>query len=358
MDEQNYDFSRFRQFTRKQKTPLPAQAATSFGQTLQFRLFNTGLINKILLYFSGTITSGSGAPTGSWGTYLPLPYALIKRIRVYTSENVTVWDTSGWGCAYRNLYLKQTYAMATDPSQYLSTNNRTALYQTNTGTPAASTAYTFSGWLEVPIGTDDMMMLGLLLMQNLDVQLFMDIQFATQTDLGTIAGVTYTPNITFYPNVEFFTIPPAESMALPNLKYVHVTQETLYPFTSNGEVIVRPPIGNVYLSASGIMENNGAQIAPTNIGNLQIAYAQTVLPYNETYQQHIAGIKSSYNFTPPDGSFMYDWYNGIGVPAIYEPRDFMNTAQQTDFQMKFNFTGLTPSSAQIRLITEQLAAVM
>jgi hypothetical protein len=348
----------FRRATRQQEFLQPPLTVTQFGQTVNFALPQSGFLSRIFLNFTGTITTGAGTPAGSWGTYPPLPYALIRKIRIYTTEGVEIINISGWGLFLHNMRRKRLQMNAQDLfSTFLNTNGRAALLSTNTGTPAASTAYTFTGSLEIPIYTDDIMMLGLLLLQSNDVRCNMEITFAYQADTGNVSGVTLTPAFNFTPMTEYFSLPQMNNAAGPNLQYVHSLYEEFFPFNNNGDVIYRPTPGNIFLSLSGIIENNGAQVATANINTLKVQYAQAVAPYYEQYVNALFKWKLDYGFVPPDGYFDYDFALGSGVPGFLDPRDWLDTSQQTDLQFTPNVSGLTLVNAQLRVVREQLARI-
>ena len=351
-------YAAFRRATQQNQYLNQNMIFSQFGQLQTLQLPQTGYLGRIWLYFTGTITTGAGTPAGSWASYPPMPYNLIKKIRVYTSEGVEIVNISGWGLYLLNMRKESTPNMAGNVFAYLNSNTATALYQTVTpgATPAASTAYTLSGCLEVPIVTDDVMMYGLINTQTNDVRVYMDITWCNQSDTGSVSGVTLTPAFTVYPQIEFYLV-PGDSAAQPVLSYVHSLYEEYFPFTTVGDIIYRPTPGNIYMSLSGIVENNGAQVAPTNINTVKVVYAQGVSPFYEQYLNNIQRLKRTIGITPPDGYFSYSFDYGNSDPTQADPRDWLNTAAQTDLQFVINVTGITPASAQLRCIREQLSRI-
>ena len=346
--------SRFRELTRQQLSYIPQQQMNVFGNTYTFGLGNTGYVANIYLMLSGTVTIPA-TPTGNWQTYPPLPYSLIRRLRIYTSENVELLNLSGWGLMFFLLRQKRLSTPPVDPIPYLNAAGRAALLTVPSGALVAG-AIPISGWFKVPIMTDDATMLGLLLIQTLDIRCYLEITMASASDLVTTgATLPSACAINVTPTVEFFSIPPGANQ--PNLAWVHTITEEIFPLTTTGDIIYRPPIGNVYMSLSGIIENSGAQLPPANINQVSLAYAQSVRPYYEPYLNHLARNKWNYGLTMPDGAFSFDFSLGSGDPGSDEPRDFLNSSQQTDLQILINATGFTPVNGQIRVIREQLASI-
>lgn len=346
----------FRRMTRQQTFNQPALVGSQFGQLLSMQLPQTGYLGGITVNMQATITTGAGTPAGSWANYPPLPYNLVKKFRIYTSEGVELFNISGWGMMLYQSRQRWQHVPSVDQIAYLNTNNRAALYTTQTGTPSASTQYSFNCYWNIPIMTDDSMMLGLMLLQSPDIRLNLEITLANQADTGNISGVTLTPSFNFKVGIESYTVPD-DTGSQPNRRFVKLVQEDLFPYTTNGDQIYRPLTGNLYTSIMGLVENNGAQVPSSNIGVVALRFAQSVYVYNEDILTNIARFREHWGYTPPDGLFAFDMQQGAGIPRIYDPRDWLNTSQQTDTAVIVNLSGLTPVNAQIRYIKEQLALI-
>lgn len=346
----------FRRMTRQQTFNQPTLTASTFGQLVNFQLPQTGYLSAITLTMQATLTTGAGTPAGTFATYPALPYALIRKIRIYTSEGVELFNISGFGLQLYQMFQRYQHSQSVDQVSYLNANGRALLYTTQSGTPAQSTVNQFNAYWHIPISTDDSMMLGLMLLQSPDIRLNVDITTCNQSDTGNITGVSVTPSFTFQVGVESYTVPD-DSQSQPNRRFVKLVQEDLFPFTTNGDQIYRPLTGNLYTSIAGIVENNGAQVSPANINTVALRFAQSVNVYNEAMQTNIARTKEHWGYTPPDGMFRFDMQLGSGYPHLYDPRDFFNSSQQTDVAVITNISGLTPVGAQIRFIKEQLAMI-
>jgi hypothetical protein len=359
-NQQQASLAAFRTNTRQQLAELQTAQFTQFGQTQEIQIQSMGLLANLFVSLTGSITTGAGTPAGSFPSYPESPYNLIKNITVKTSQGVQILNLSGIGLA-RFLRMKSRANQLTiNPSNdFSSSNNFSANYAAISAAAAtASTVYPAKWFGKLPIETDDWLQWGMLLLQNDNVRLYVDVTLGSQADIcGNVSGVSLTPNFTLSVASEFFSVPNSNGTMAPNLSFVHTLLEDVLPFSNVGDVIYSPVRGQIYTAILGQVENAGAPVSQANINNVRLIYAQNVNPYFESYPHHV--IRNFYDkgIWLPDGMFFYDFANGYGVPEIYEPRDFMNTSQQTDFRVITNITGISPSSAQIRFVKEQLGVV-
>ena len=346
--------SRFREDTRQQEVIAPALTLSSFGTAQNILLPQTGYLANLFINVTASVTIPP-TPSGNWATFPPLPWALIRKLRVFTSETVEIVNCSGWGLFLANLTDYQLTNMGADPISYLSTNGRAALLTTQTGALSAG-VFTFSFSVKVPIATDDAMMLGLLNTQNNEVRVFLEITPANTGDLVSVGGTLPTVlSMVATANVEFYTIPPS-GVDFPNQVFVSTLTEQILPVLNTGDWTATIPLGNIYTKILGVNEIPNAQINPNTINNISIFYAQAVRPYYETYYNHLVRNKFRYGFVLPDGAFCYDFTGGAGGPPQWDPRDFMNSSRQTDLKLDINYASIT-AGQQVRLLLRQLAPI-
>ena len=352
----------FRGVTRQNVVSLPALAFSGTGASGSIQTVNlprTGWLQKFFLTITGTMTTGAGSPSGNWPTWPLMPFGLIQRIRVYTNTNVQIVNLSGASL----LLVDRTMRPVMTPSQDLitqgnATNTAAILATPGSGTPAANTAYTWSGTLEVPIATDDTAMLGMLFLQSDRVTLTVEITFANSTVYaGTVSGVSVTPSFTIQPTAVMYEQPDDKNI-IPNAQYVFSLKEDQYGFAATGQQLIRLPVGNTYTRIWEQIINNGAPLPYGNMGAGQITYAQTVTPYNESYINHLARNRSVLGQTLPDGVYMWDFASGSGIPTIFEGRDLVNSAQVTDLEVVTNIIGSpTLTNCYGLVVSQQLQAI-
>ena len=344
--------SNFRQLTRQNVSQLQSVNINGFGTTQTLQLTQTGFLARVWLTITASVTVGTAS--GNWATYPPPVYNLLRRVRLYTSENVEIVNSSLWGL-WINAIVRGIGWTSQDGSSFLDTNNYPSLYKTNSGALAVGTS-TFAVTIPINVMTDDRLMLGLLPVQTNDVRVYMDFTSANAADLVTVPGSITGMTVTVTPTVEFFSIPPS-SMDYPDLRFVHTTLEEIAPVSNTGDFYYRPTVGNIFLRFTGQLENNGAQMAPSQINTVRMGYgSQTVIPYNEAYTNHVWRNRAFLGVTPLDGSIIYDFTDGFGVPGVGDPRDFLDSSQQTDLAIIPNLSG-SLTNAQLRMVKEQLLLI-
>jgi hypothetical protein len=210
--------------------------------------------------------------------------------------------------------------------------------------------------LKVPVQTDDAMMLGLLNTQNNDVRVYLEVTPCNSGDLVSVGGTLPTViSMVVTPTVEFFTIPPS-SGDQPNQRFVATTLEEIVTVQNTGDFFWTAPLGNIYTKIIAVNEIPNAQINVNTINTLSILYAQAVRPYYETYYNHLIRNKFRYGFVLPDGAICFDFTGGSGGPPQWDPRDFLNSSQQTDLKLVQNLASIT-AGQQLRVIKRQLAPI-
>jgi hypothetical protein len=334
---------------------MQSTTLNQFSQTQTIQIQKVGLLGRLWLFINGSITTGAGTPAGSFPTTIPeAPWNLLRQIRIYSSQGVDIVRVSGVGLAMLNKLTSNGKFYSANPANDFSNNNVYGnMYKPLSGAAAASTVYpTYCGW-KIPIMTDDWLMWGMLALQNDNVQLYCDVTLGSQSDIcGTISGVSLTPNFTVTLATEYYSIPA--SGELPNLNFVNTIIEDDFPFSNTGDITYQPVRGEVYTGLLARLESNSLPVPNADINSTRILYAQNINPYYETYPHHVITSFDHTGVWLPDGTIWYDWGDGYGIPEITEPRDFMNTSQETDFRLIVNATGFSPINAIMRVIKRQL----
>lgn len=346
----------FRSITRQQVVETPVLTSAAFGTKSATLLGQTGYLGRLTLFFSGSYITGTGTPAGGFLSYPPAPWNAIDRVRLYTGENTSLVDVSGWGLYIYNARRNYLSSPAQDLITAYNAGNRSVMLAAPSGDASASTTYNFAGSLELPVMTDDRMMLGMLMTQNLNVQLTAEITWATAASIHNITGVSVTPSFNAHLAAEFYSVPPLAG-SQPNLQFSHTLLETNMPLSANGDVIYRVPPGNTYLDIHGIVENDGAQVAAENINSVAFQYAQNQTPYKESYVAHLARLRRQLGYTLENGAFSYLFDAGWGEPGILDTRDVFNSSQQTDVQIITNLSGVSWTNGNLRVIQRQLSQV-
>jgi hypothetical protein len=345
--------SSFRSATMKQISSGPAFTFTSLGQTQQFRVPSVGYLARVRLLVSGNITIPS-SPVGNWISYPFLPYGLFSNVTLQTSENANLINCSGLGLFAKGIRSTIATNALADPISVNNSANRASLLTIPSGALVAG-VIPFNALLTVSNMTDDMSMLGLLNAQTIDTSIYLNVTLANVLTTG--ATVPSAVNLTVTPVFEFFSVPNPQIAQQPDQNFAHTYIEEFYPISSNGNIQYHVPIGPIYMSLCGMLENNGAPLPPANIQSVQMTYASTITPYNEPYAAHVGRYKDVYGQVLPDGMINYDQTLGSGLPQIDNNRDLINTSQQSDLLIQLGLSGVTWVNGGLRIWKEALVTL-
>jgi hypothetical protein len=297
----------FERNTRNKFAPLPVLSYPTGGGLTQTELPKTGFLSRI--YLSIAITVG-----GTVNTPNPAGIAsAIKRVRVYTNGGIDLYNVSGIG----NGYLLQN-AMELE-----GINGRQPKNQYNTAVSATS----FNLDMVVPIMINLHDPVGLLLLQNEQLQVILSVEWETPTNIGgstaTVTAGTCTPVL------EFFTV-PVDKDDYPPLNVVHQIIEDQIAVGITGDFIYNFPRGNVYLQAllgygikATAVDNWSKLILRINQNDILYTYTPGLMDQEVGYQK---------NLTRGLGSIPLDFLAKDGLGAYGSARDFINSALLTDFQ--------------------------
>lgn len=347
--------------TRQNIIPAPVITYAA-GQTQPSVLPKVGLLKRVILLFTGTMTITLGGGTAVLGQ--EAPWSLLTRIRLTANGNTALFDMTGWGAMISSLFTAYGFAgfggrprivdSATVPGPVA-----TAFSAANFAAPVAAGANTWSfGW-EIPLGLADDWRdpVGLILAAAPDTVLQIEATFGA-TLFSTVAART-TPVLTtgaataaltgsLTPFVEFYTIPRSQA-DYPDLSRIHTWSE-LGPqtITGNGDQPVVVPRGN---TVARIIHDVWTNTAPdgTNVSALQLKFNQNEIPYNMSRQLLAYLQRERMVRDLPDGVYVFDLWN----PGA--PRDAVNTLLLNDLTSVLTLAGATiAGTSDIRTFLEQV----
>lgn len=342
---------------------LPAPTITyAQGQTGYSNLPKVGLLRRIFLMFSGTMTITLGGGTAVLGA--EAPFSLISRIRLVANGNTALFDTSGYGAMIQSLFSAYGFSgfggrpripdSATAPGP---TASGFAALNYAAGVNAGANTWRFT--IEIPLGLADDWRepQGLILAAAPDTTLGLEVSFgatlysttASRTTPVTVTGAAVAALIgTITPVVEFFTI-PANQADYPDLRRIHTwTEVGPQTITANGDQQVIVGRGNTVMRIVHIVHTNSAADA-TNVTRRTLSYNQNEVPYSTTLQFDAVLQRQRYVRDLPDGVYVWDlWNSGT-------PRDAINTLNLNELISTLTLSGATISgTSDIRTLIEQI----
>jgi hypothetical protein len=354
----------FRQNTRQNIINVGTVTVNQFGApAASLQLPRSGWLSRLWIRATGTITTNSNSASGTFAQYPVSPYNILNNVRLYSNTQTDIINMSGPALGLVNNIQRgmNKGQQSQTIMAYANTGNVASLYSPiGTAAALASHAYSVNCTFELPVVTDDAMMLGMIFLQSDQITANIQITGPVQTDiLGTVPLANIASiSIAYQVIGEFFDIPNDPSVQ-PNASYVHITREQFQPVNYTGENDIYMLTGNTYLKIMGQGENNSVAMLNTDITSLGIRYAQTVNPYTEPYANHVSRNAFYLGGILPDGAFCHDFTRGLGLTGVYEQRDFVNSSELSDFELIMNINPLTTltSNARFRIITEQLATI-
>jgi hypothetical protein len=187
--------------------PLPA-----FGNYIENQLLQVGIISKIRLIVTGTITTAATpiiVPTAKW------PWGLLNRVTISGNGQNDFISCDGWDLRIRQIAANRAFV---DGVSFWPSNPTAAPFN------VAGVA-TFLLQYEIPIAMDDTTLIGSLYAQSEATNLTYRIQTESQANLFTITTGTLALAATVYLEETVFEVPynPShpDTLVIPDLTVLH-----------------------------------------------------------------------------------------------------------------------------------------
>lgn len=333
------------------------------GDTKASRIPPVGLLKRIILLFTGTMTITLAAGTAVLGA--EAPWSLISRLRLTANGNTALFDTGGYGAMLASLFSAYGYSgmggrprvpdSATAPGPAA-----TAMSAANFAAGVNAGANTWRLGLEIPLGLSDDWRdpIGLILAAAPDTVLQIEVTWAASLYsvtasrnipiLVTGAATAALTGASITPFIEFFTVPALEA-DYPDLRRIHTWQE-LGPqnIAAVGDQDVVLPRGNTLMRVvHNVFTNTAAD--GTNVSDLELRFNQNEVPV-KVNRQFLAYVqRERYVRDLPDGIYAHDLWNSA------TPRDAVNTLNLNEVTSRLTIgAGATiAGTSDIRTLVEQ-----
>jgi hypothetical protein len=350
----------FLQATRQNFLPAPVMTYAA-GQTTYSVLPKVGLIRRVILLFSGTLTVVLGGGTTALGA--EGPFSVASRIRLTANGNTSLFDAGGWGAMLTSLF--SAYGFSGFGSRPRVPDSATVPGPTASAFSAANYAAAVadaSAWrfgIEIPLGLSDDWRdpIGLVLAASPDTVLQIEVTWAPtlysttasrNVPITTTGAATASLAMTCTPIVEFFTV-PASPADYPDLSRVHTwTEIGPQSITANGDQDVVIQRGN---TVARIVHSVYTNTAPdgTNVSGRSLRFNSNEVPYQTTRQLDAYLQRQRMVRDLPDGVYAWDlWNSGT-------PRDAINTLNLNDLTSRLTLAGATiAGTSDIRTWVEQV----
>lgn len=363
----------FFKYTRRQRFSMrPLTTFGGFGSTDSLALRQTGVISKLFLRVTGTITATAGAATTA-----EYPNNLVKAVKISANGQSNLINVNGAqlkavntmgnpGLTSKGVGRRAGAAAGAANTLAGSLSLAAEDWGTNAGnligpsvTGLAAVAYTVDLIFEVPIAYDDKYLTGAIYAQTNATQLTVDIDWATAADV-TSTG-TLTPALQYQIIGEVFTIPNVSGRyVVPDLSAFHSLigfrasglasgdNEVLLPGTGVGRQLMRL-FGQVY---TGTAPGAPLAVNATNFSQLAWRFGgndtpETVSP--GTILRYINEFDYNDDLGALWGFFCYDY------ATAWAFRDAVDQGATTDLRAVIGLVS-TPTNGVARMVQETIFA--
>lgn len=307
----------------RQKFAMVPGVAYAAGAPQNIILPKVGLLARVFLRFSGTLTVTVGA--GSAAAAPRSPWAIAQRIRLMANSSLPLIDLTGFGAYIANLMTDWAGVMSR-PGSYARALTITDAPQYEPPAIAevsrfgvANGANAVDITIELPIKLTELDPIGLIVAQNPQTTLTLEITSGQVADLVTLAGgATATLTGNWAAAVEYFEAPANEN-AMPDATFVHVWQEQRIPISATGEVPVDLLTGDTYLRIAHMVQINGA-LNRADVDRISLVQNQSDTPYSVDRWLALSRQRRIYGKDLPEGVFVHDFF----VPET--TRDMLNSS--------------------------------
>lgn len=327
----------FMQLTRQHIQSLAAKPWTE-GSTISFEIPKARLLAKIKLLVSAILTVTHATETA----FVPVanaPFPLVKKIEVNLNNGFSPYVVSGEQAYIMNLLGVNGSAVTPVTGTNTVTNASRAKNVLGLTASATGAANRVQMIIDLPISLNDRDPAGLIMLQAPDVLVNVNVTMGTAlADLFSVTtGMTAAiSNATIQPIIETFSI-PAPMEARPDLSILKLVQGRSETITAVGTKVIALPTGNMYRKlAVWIKDAAGGEADADLSTDFKLKMNTADQPYSVPHRILADINQQDYGVILPAGVFVFDFSKNSGIPNFGTPRDYIDTAQLTQFELEFN----------------------
>ena len=339
----------FAMSTRQNWQMLAKETATVHPSTIQFTLPKTRLLSGITLRIYATINVKHATKT-ELATDIFTPYRTVRKINIDLNNGFSPFSLSGEELAMYNmigLHPSLVTPQAENESGY--TYCPTKLTATSEGWDNYI-AFTF----ELPITLNPRDPIGLILSQNEQTVITVNIDTANGGEIfGNPSGFTIElKSMTVEACVESFSI-PANANALPDLSVLKLVNGRNDSMPTAGQQVIKLSTGTIYRKLIfRVLDENGEPVEDDFItSDISLVFNQADTNYSVSASMLRVINEKMLGFALPKGMFVFDFSNSGGFSNLGGSRDYIDSANLTEFWLRFNTTG----KGKVEMVTETLS---
>lgn len=212
---------------------------------------------------------------------------------------------------------------------------------------AADKAYTMNFYL--PCTTNGRDPIGLILLQNDQTNVTLHFDFGMMSDCGVAVDPT---KVEVKVMAETFSI-PANAAAYPDLSVLKLVNGRKDSLPTEGQQVIKLATGTIYRKLMfKLTDENGDPMSVADItSNIELVFNQADINYSIDPEMLRILNSKQLGVELPEGVYMFDFSNAGALPNLGGTRDFIDSANLTEFWLRFT----TTKKGKCEIVTETLA---
>lgn len=318
----------FAMATRQNMQMLATQTVTSTPNTVQFTLPKARLLAGLYVHIKAYTSSDPAIEDMN-------AHKLIRRISLDLNNGFAPFVVSGMECAAYNLVdLNTKNAM-----------ERSAKYDSDGVGDFIALNY------HLPVTTNPRDPIGLILLQNDQTNVTLNIDLGMLSETGAESDCTLN-KVEVMVMAETFSI-PANANAYPDLSVLKLVNGRKDSLPSEGQQVIKLATGTIYRKLLFMLtDENGVPMTAKDItSNIELVFNQADINYSINAEMLRELNAKEFGCYLPEGLYVFDFSNSGGLPNLGGTRDFIDSANLTEFWLRFN----TTKKGKCEIVTETLA---
>jgi hypothetical protein len=333
-------------------------------------------LSMIMVTIRGTVTIAgtvTGGTLNAWQSGLPFPFGIFKNINFANNSNNLLHNYSLWGLYKwtRFRYGKDFFSASNNFSSAGASLTGIGQKPSAPGASVTATTYNIALTMPIPICYNRSLLAGLLNLQGINTTYNLNLTSGTlaggitatggSNDLFTGitgTGLSCTSALTLTVDVETCSIPQSlpGGMQPPLSLALSMTESASTTAPTSGQNTIQIPNGQLYTSMIFEIYNNGAQVSPANLSNIQMSFGSNIYPVQQSMSANLGmDYWAGKGITMPDGVFGFDLGMRLGEVNRRDMYDGIDGTDVTALQVNYNLpTGFTPASPKCVIDIESL----
>lgn len=300
--------------TRQRYQPI-GSVAFAAGQAAQpIEIPRVGLLNRLVLSFSGTVTKSGAAAIADLS-----PWAILSRLRLnINTGSASIVDVSGFGAYLMQRVLNEGWSP--DAAGLGSSAPHADVFAAPTAT-ASPVAFS----LVIPIAANNgaQFDIGTLNLQAPEVRATVEVVWGALTDYAAdCTALTGTLSVGYL----YYEVPDLRQFGLPPLSIVRMVEEQ-QPISNTGDNIYNVPRMGTVLQMAHLIRLNGAR--SDSFDEVGIRFNKSDQPYKIARKVQRVIERYNYPVNPITGAVYWDFFRSYESLNAGDYRDALDTEEIT-----------------------------